>query len=92
LFCDEDQKAKARRDPVAPAQRSAGALAKVHDKRLVDGTPVHSFQTLLRSLAGIVHNVCRARGAGEDAPTFAIETERTPEEQRAYALLEAIAL
>ena len=90
LFCDEDQEAKARRDPVASAQRSAGALEKVHSKRLPDGTVVHSFQTLLQSLAGIVRNVCRVPEAGEAGPTFALETQRTPEQQRAYALLEAI--
>jgi len=90
LFCDEDQEAKARRDPVAPAARSERALEKVHGKRLPDGTVVHSFQTLLQSLAGIVRNVCRAPGGGEAGPTFALETQRTPQQQRAYALLEAI--
>ena len=33
LFCDEDQHAKATRDPVAPATRSEAALRKVHAKR-----------------------------------------------------------
>jgi len=90
LFADEDQAAKSGRDPVAPARRSAAALRKVHDKRRDDGGPVHSFQTLLEGLAGIVHNVCRAPGADETAPTFTLETQRTAEQQRAYALLETI--
>ena len=90
LFADEDQGAKSRRDPVAPARRSEAALRKVHDKRRDDGGPVHSFQTLLEGLAGIVRNVCRAPGADETAPTFALETQRTPEQQRAYELLETI--
>jgi hypothetical protein len=92
LFADEDQPAKSRRDPVAPARRSRGALHKVHDKRREDGGPVHSFQTLLEGLAGIVRNVCRAPGADQTAPTFTLETQRTPEQQRAYELLETIAV
>ena len=44
LFADENQAAKTRRDPVAPAQRSESALRKVHSRVLDDGSPVHSFQ------------------------------------------------
>ena len=90
LFADEDQQAKATRDPVAPAKRSAAALRKVHAKVLADGTVVHSFQTLLKALSTIVHNVCRRRGAGPDEPTFQIVTTPTPQQQRAYDLLKTI--
>jgi transposase len=90
LFADEDQAAKRTRDPVAPAQRSAGALRKVHAKVLDDGTPVHSFSTLLKALSGIVRNVCRRRGAGPDEPTVEIMTTPSPAQQRAYDLLETI--
>jgi transposase len=90
LFADEDQAAKLTRDPVAPAQRSAGALRKVHAKTLDDGTPVHSFQTLLKTLSGIVRNVCRRRGAGPTEPTTEIVTTPSPEQQRAYELLNTI--
>jgi transposase len=91
LFADEDQAAKRTRDPVAPAQRSAGALRKVHAKVLDDGTPVHSFQTLLKRLSGIVRNVCRRRGAGGPAEaTVEIVTTPSPEQQRAYDLLNTI--
>src|SRR3990167_4954759 len=65
LFADEDQQAKTPRDPVAPAKRSAAALRKVHAKVLADGTVVHSFQTLLKTLSTIVHNVCRRRRSEE---------------------------
>ena len=92
LFADEDQAAKSHRDPVAPARRSEAALRKVHEKRRDDGGPVHSFQTLLEGLAGIVRNVCRAPGADETGSTFTVETRRTPEQQRAYELLETIAV
>jgi hypothetical protein len=39
VFADIDQQAKLTRDPVAPAQRSAAALAKVATHTLDDGTP-----------------------------------------------------
>ena len=92
LFCDEDQEAKKSRDPVAPACRSEAALRKVHTKRLDDGSAVHSFQTLLQGLSGIVRNVCRTPHTGEDAPTFTVDTQRTSQQQRAYDLLENIAV
>lgn len=90
LFSDEDQTAKQTRDPVAPAKRSAAALRKVHTKVLDDGTPVHSFQTLLKELSSIVRNVCRPRGAEPPAPTFEIVTTPSPTQQRAYDLLKTI--
>jgi hypothetical protein len=90
LFADEDQTAKTTRDPVAPAQRSAAALRKVHAKVLDDGTMVHSFQTLLTELSAIVRNVCRRRGTGPDEPTFALVTTPTPKQQQALELLETI--
>jgi len=92
LFSDEDQAAKQTRDPVAPAKRSAAALRKVHTKVLDDGTPVHSFATLLKDLSRIVRNVCRPRGAGPEAPTFEIVTTPSPTQQRAYDLLKTIAV
>ncbi|MCU0974148.1 MAG: transposase, partial [Burkholderiales bacterium] len=46
LFADPEPAAKAHRDPVAPAQRSAAALTKAARHTLDDGTPVHSFATL----------------------------------------------
>jgi transposase len=92
LFCDEDQSAKKTRDPVAPATRSEGAFRKVHSKHMDDGSVVHSFQTLLQGLSSIVRNRCRTPRAGENAPTFTLDTQRTPQQQRAYDLLERIAM
>src|SRR5712692_724107 len=75
LFCDEDQQAKRARDPVAPAKRSHAALDKVYSKVLDDGTPVHSFQTLLNDLSSIVSNTCRRQGASTAGePTFNLVT------------------
>jgi Transposase DDE domain len=91
LFCDEDQQAKKTRDPIAPAKRSNAALDKVHSKVLDDGTPVHSFQTLLKDLSTIVSNTCRRPGASTaDEPTFDIVTNPSPAQQRAYDLLRSI--
>jgi len=91
LFCDEDQEAKTRRDPVAPATRSRAALDKVQAKVLDDGTPVHSFQTLLHDLSSIVSNTCRRHGASTAGePTFEVVTTPNSTQQRAYDLLKSI--
>jgi transposase len=89
LFADEDLAAKTTRDPVAPAQRSAEALRKVEDRTLDDGSPVHSFRTLLSDLATIVRNTCRSSGAA-DSPTFELTTQSSPTQQRAFDLLALI--
>jgi len=43
-------------DPVAPAQRSATALAKTHTHRTADGDPVYSLPDLIAELGTIVRN------------------------------------
>jgi transposase len=92
MFADTEQKAKATRDPVAAAKRSEAALAKVACHTLEDGTPAHSFATLLGELAAIVRNTCRTPGAGPDAPTFDLFTTPSAQQQRALALIEQIRL
>lgn len=92
LFADEDQQAKTTRDPVAPAKRSQRALAKVATKRLHDGSPAHSFKTLLQHLAQIVQNTCRCPSAGPDAPTFLKTTSPNPKQRQALELLRTITL
>jgi transposase len=92
MFADTDQQAKATRDPVAPAERSQAALAKAARHTLEDGTPVHSFATLLADLATIVRNTCRTPYAGPDAPTFNITTTATPLQRRALDLIQQISL
>lgn len=90
LFADEDQAAKAHRDPVAPARRSQAADHKAATHRLANGTPVHSFRTLLEDLSSMVRNTCRT-SRDADAPTFAVVTTPTPEQRRALDLLKRIA-
>lgn len=92
MFADEDPAAKATRDPVAPAQRSAAAQRKAATHTLVDGTPVHSFSTLLAELATLVCNTCRTPGVYQGAPTFEVLTTATPLQRRALDLAQTIAM
>jgi hypothetical protein len=92
FFADEDQAAKVQRDPVAPAQRSDGAKAKVQSGRRADGGDLHSFRTLLESLATIVRNDCRRRQAGTDEPAITMVTSPNAEQRRAFDLLAQIGL
>ncbi|MDA1096175.1 MAG: IS1634 family transposase [Chloroflexi bacterium] len=84
LFTDEAP--PARPNPVAPAPRSEGALRKDRTQRTEGGFPVHSFRTLLASLATIVNNRVIAHGARPEA-AFDMITESTPHQQRAFDLL-----
>lgn len=90
MFADTQQQAKAMRDPVAPAERSSSAHDKASTHLLVDGTPAHSFSTLMADLATIVRNTCRTPNAESDAPTFEVTTTAGPKQQRAMALVHAI--
>ena len=90
LFADEDQEAKAKRDPVAPAHRSEAAEQKVRTHRLEDGTEAHSFRTLLGSLGTIVRNTCRAPGNLEAPATFHMTTTPDRKQRQALELIEGI--
>jgi transposase len=92
MFADTDQQAKATRDPVAAAKRSAAALAKAARHTLDDGTPAHSFASLLEELATVVRNTCRAPNAGPNAPTFEILTTPSAKQRRALELIQQIRL
>ena len=92
LFADQDQQAKASRHPVAPAKRSEAAMHKVHTKRLDDGSPVHSFRTLLKHLSNIVRNTCRCPEAGPEAPTFYKTTTPNAKQRQAFDLLRTISV
>jgi transposase len=92
MFADTDQAAKATRDPVAPATRSQAAQDKATRHTLNDGTPAHSFSTLLADIAGIVRNTCRTPQAGPDAPTFHVITKPTVKQHQALELLQQISL
>ena len=90
MFADEDQAAKFSRDPVAPAKRSEAAMKKVLSRTLEDGTPAHSFQTLLRELETVVRNTCRTPNSTSDAPTFQLTTTQNEKQKRALELIDQI--
>jgi len=87
LFDDHEREAaeQARRSIVAPAQRSKAAMRKASSKRCEDGSPVHSFQTLLADLATIVRNRVQPQGRSES--TFELTTTPTAVQRQALDLL-----
>lgn len=88
LFGEDDKDAAElqRASAVAPATASSATVAKARTKRTADGTPAHSFRTLLLDLATIAHNRVRADAAG-DSPVFTVITTPTSLQQRALSLL-----
>jgi hypothetical protein len=90
LFADEDQAEKLARVPVAPAKRSVAAETKVCRRQHDDGTPVHSFHTLLGELSTIVRNTARVPGRDQAATRFDVTTAPTPLQQRALDLARQI--
>jgi transposase len=92
MFADEDQQARLTHDPVAPAKRSKAAQAKAATKRTGDGTPAHSFATLLAELSTITRNTCRSPRAGEQANAFELVTISNPKQKHALELIESLTL
>jgi hypothetical protein len=91
MFADTEPSAQAVRDPVAPARRSPAAMIKINRRQLDDGTPAHSFSTLMADLSTLVRNTCRVPGK-TDAPDFEVLTTPTPAQRRALDLIEQIRL
>jgi hypothetical protein len=93
LFADEAPARGAReRDPVAPAKRSASALAKAQNRRLADGSPAFSFRGLLAHLATIVRNTMRPKDAKPGGGTFTLTTAPNAKQRQALDLAAAIAV
>ncbi len=92
MFADEDQEAKQQRDPVAAAVRSTAAQNKARSHTLTDGSPAHSFRTLIEDLATLVRNTCRTPNAAPDTQTFEVITTPNTKQQRALDLIEHIHL
>jgi hypothetical protein len=92
LFADSDQAQKTQRNPVAPAKRSQAALDKINRRTLEQGSPVHSFSTLMAELSTIVRNCCRTPTSGPKPPTFNILTTANQIQRHALRLIEEIHL
>lgn len=59
-------------------------------KTLEDGSPVHSFRTLLEDLATVVRNTCVTRSAKTVSPALQMVTTPTDTRHRALQLLQQI--
>lgn len=87
LFADEElDEARTTRDPVEPAESSAGAKAKKKTRKNAAGQDVHSFRTLLAELATRCRNTCQVSAAGTEA-RYTQLTEATPLQGEALQLL-----
>jgi hypothetical protein len=84
-LCFTDEAPPERADPVAPARRSPSALAKASRHRHDDGTPVHSFATLLDELATLTRNTIVFTGGARIAKL----SLPTPAQRRAFELIGA---
>jgi len=87
LFEDDDKPsaARRRRSAVAKALRSEKADRKAQTKLTADGSPVHSFQTLLEDLATVAKNTLQPKDGS--AKPFEMITNPTHLQQRALDLL-----
>jgi hypothetical protein len=84
-----DQEPPLAGDPVSPAQRSSEALRKASTQQLTDdGSPVHSWSTLLAALATLTRNRMRPQSAQE--ANFELLARPTPLQARALALLDTV--
>ena len=89
LFDDEELETDRKvRDPVAPAKASKSARRKKAKRVGSDGLPIHSFETLLRTLATQCRNRCRMVSLPSGATVDQV-TEPTPLQVRARELLAA---
>jgi transposase len=91
-YADEEQEAKKKRDPVAPAKRSHSAQQKAKTKQRKDNQRVFSFTGLLKHMATIVRNKCRVPTAGKDTPTFDKDTPPNQIQREAFKRLQGIKL
>jgi hypothetical protein len=89
LFDDEFIDAAPAEKPsaVATAQRSAHAKTKDATGRADDGTPLHSFRTLMQDLGTLAYNVTYT--ALNPKAKIILTTRPTPLQEKAFALLGA---
>ena len=88
LFDDEfiEQTQAARASPVNKAPRSDHAKAKDASRRADDGSPLHSFQTLLQDLGTVAYNIT-STSLNPNAK-IVITTRPTPIQAKAFKLLD----
>ena len=88
LFDDEfiDETQATRASPVNKALRSDHARAKDASKRADDGSPLHSFRTLLQDLGTVAYNIT-STSLNPNAK-IVITTRPTPTQTKAFKLLD----
>jgi hypothetical protein len=86
-LCFTDEQPPPRPDPVAPAQRSADATAKASHRRLPDGSPAHSFRSLLDHLGTLTRD--EIEFADPLGARIHKLTSPTPTQRRAFELVGA---
>jgi hypothetical protein len=82
-ICFTDEAPPERSSPVAPAERSESALAKVSRHKSDDGEPLHSFATLLGELGTLTRNTI-VFSSGARITKIAVPT---PLQRRAFDLI-----
>jgi hypothetical protein len=65
-------------------------LREAATRTFEDGTPAHSFATLMAELSTNVRNTCRTPHTGPDAPTFEVVTTPNAKQRRALELIQQI--
>ena len=73
---------------LARVKRSVAAQRKATTRKLEDGTPAHSFSTLMDELSTIVRNTCRTAHTGPDGYTFEVVTTANPKQRHALELIQ----
>ncbi len=73
---------------MAPARRSPAALRKASTQQLPDGSPVHSWRTLLATLRTLTGNRVLPKGAPA-AAAFEMVASPTPLQAKALAPITA---
>ena len=82
-----DEAPPGRANPVAPAQRSAGARAKAAAKENEDGQEVRGFRELIEHLGTLTRNTMRT--TTETTSEFELLATPTPTQRRVFELLGA---
>jgi Transposase DDE domain len=86
-----DETPPQRTDPVAPAERSQAARRKASRRELVDGTPAHSFHTLLQHLATLARDDLTFTDPAHSTRTQIQKLANpTPTQRKAFELIEAV--
>jgi hypothetical protein len=86
-LCFTDEQPPPRTDPVAAAQRSPAAHRKATRRQLADGSPAHSFRTLLDHLGTLTRD--QIVFADPASATIHKLTSPTPTQRRAFELVGA---